>query len=321
MARYNSKTDSKTAKAEDQKSTISTEGTAMDADIFDDEFPEDAAEVTEDAPETEDAVVSDDASAPTEDSKEPEAEPDISNFVALVESLIERDETGEVTEVTDEGIVSVQNAYKALSRKEKNLAKNDLSSKMEKAVMEDDDISLAKFYLEVNNRMTEVVKVKREPKEKKVVDPSEAYVKLVAKLDLARALVQIPENLDKADIEKRAGELFATGAADAQKDEPELVWVKQALNLAQPKSAKVASTGGTRTRHSVANHIAEAFANAEPGESLTVSQIADFKSEEYGDDRPSKQAIMAHLSSKKFRAATALTVEEDEKGEPVLTKK
>ena len=321
MARYNSKTDSKTATAEDQKSTISTEGTAMDADIFDDEFPEDAAEVTEDAPETEDAVVSDDASAPTEDSKEPEAEPDISNFVALVESLIERDETGEVTEVTDEGIVSVQNAYKALSRKEKNLAKNDLSSKMEKAVMEDDDISLAKFYLEVNNRMTEVPKVKREPKEKKVVDPSEAYVKLVAKLDLARALVQIPENLDKADIEKRAGELFATGAADAQKDEPELVWVKQALNLAQPKRAKAVSEGGTRARHSVANHIAEAFANAEPGESLTISQLADFKSEEYGDDRPSKQAIVAHLSSKKFLAATALTVEEDEKGEPVLTKK
>ena len=315
MARY------KTATAEDQKSTISTEGTAMDADIFDDEFPEDAAEVTEDAPETEDAVVSDDASAPTEDSKEPEAAPDISNFVALVESLIERDETGEVTEVTDEGIVSVQNAYKALSRKEKNLAKNDLSSKMEKAVMEDDDISLAKFYLEVNNRMTEAPKVKREPREKRVVDPSEAYVKLVAKLDLARALVQIPENLDKADIEKRAGELFATGAADAQKDEPELVWVKQALNLAQPKRAKAASTGGTRTRHSVANHIAEAFANAESGESLTVSQIADFKSEEYGDDRPSKQAIVAHLSSKKFRAATALTVEEDGNGEPVLTKK
>ena len=315
MARY------KTATAEDQKSTISTEGTAMDADIFDDEFLEDAAEVTEDAPETEDAVVSDDASAPTEDSKEPEAEPDISNFVALVESLIERDETGEVTEVTDEGIVSVQNAYKALSRKEKNLAKNDLSSKMEKAVMEDDDISLAKFYLEVNNRMTEAPKVKREPREKRVVDPSEAYVKLVAKLDLARALVQIPENLDKADIEKRAGELFATGAADAQKDEPELVWVKQALTLAIPRRAKAASVGGTRTRHSVANHIAEAFANAESGESLTVSQIADFKSEEYGDDRPSKQAIMAHLSSKKFRAATALTVEEDGNGEPVLTKK
>lgn len=315
MARY------KTATAEDQKSTISTEGTAMDADIFDDEFPEDAAEVTEDAPETEDAVVSDDASAPTEDSKEPEAEPDISNFVALVESLIERDETGEVTEVTDEGIAQVQNAYKALSRKEKNLAKNDLSSKMEKAVMEDDDISLAKFYLEVNNRMTEVVKVKREPREKRVVDPSEAYVKLVAKLDLARALVQIPENLDKADIEKRAGELFATGAADAQKDEPELVWVKQALTLAVPRRARAASVGGTRTRHSVANHIAEAFANAESGESLTVSQIADFKSEEYGDDRPSKQAIVAHLSSKKFRAATALTVEEDGNGEPVLTKK
>ena len=135
MARYNSKTASNTASTEDQKSNISTEGTAMDADIFDDEFPEDAAEVTEDAPETEDAVVSDDASAPTEDSKEPEAEPDISNLVALVESLIERDETGEVTEVTDEGIASVQNAYKALTRKEKNLAKNDLSSKMEKAVM------------------------------------------------------------------------------------------------------------------------------------------------------------------------------------------
>lgn len=320
MARYNSKTD-KTATAEDQKSNISTEGTAVDADIFDDEFPEGAAEVAEDAPETEDAVVSDDASAPTEDSKEPEAEPDISNFVALVESLIERDETGEVTEVTDEGIVSVQNAYKELSRKEKNLAKNDLSSKMEKAVMEDDDISLAKFYLEVNNRMTEVPRVKREPKEKKVVDPSEAYVKLVAKLDLARALVQIPENLDKADIEKRAGELFAAGAADAQKDEPELVWVKQALSLAQPKRAKAVSGGGTRVRHSVSSHIAEAFANAESGESLTVSQIADFKSEEYGDDRPSKQAIVAHLSSKKFRAATALTVEEDGNGEPVLTKK
>lgn len=308
MGRMNSRSTEIVNDTVDETLSDSLEGNTMDTDFFDDDDfatdeVEDSAEATEPEP----------VETPVEEV------PDITSFIELVESLVSRDEENDVAEANAEQIVSVQQAYRALSRKEKNLAKNELSSRMEKAVMEDDDISLAKFYLDINNRMTEAVKVAKVPAEKKVADPTEAYVKLIAKLNLARALVVVPDEFDKEDIEKRADELFRKGAEDAQKDEQELVWVRQALNLAQPKRAKAATGGGKR--HSVANHIAEAFANAEPGESLTVTQIADFKSEEYGDTHPSRQAVIAHLSSKKFKAASSVEVSENDEGEPVLVKK
>lgn len=317
MGRYDNKKASTTKTVEsDEKVTETTEGTAMTEDIFDDTFNEDADVSVEADADTDEG----NEDAPVEAAAETAPEPDISNFVALISSLISRGDDGEVIELTAEDTLNVQNAYKVLTRKEKNLAKNAMSSAMEDAVMKDDDISLAKFYLEVNNRMSEAPKVAKESKEKKVVDPSEAIVRLIAKLDLARALVVVPEGMDKADIEKRASDLFNAGVEDVKKDEPELVWVKQALNLSSPKKVK-AVTDGVRTRHSVSNHIAEAFANAKSGEKLTLAQIVDFKSDEYGDERPSKQAVMAHLQSKKFLAATELSVDTGEKGEPVLVKK
>jgi len=320
MSRFDTKksTTTKTADVAEEKPETTTEGTTMGTDVFDDDFETPEAVTESEVDETEaDTNEAAPAEAPAE-----EAEPDISNFVALVESLISRDESGEVIEVEPEQVTTVQNAYKVLSRKEKNLAKNDLQAKMEKAVMSDDDISLAKFYLDISSKMLEAPKVKKEAKDKKPADPTDAWVKLIALLDLARALVTVPDGMDKASIDARAAELFKAGAEDAQKSEPELVWVKRAITLASPKkSVATVKSDGTRARHSVANHIAEAFANAQTGEKLTVGQIVDFKSDEYGDDRPSKQAVVAHLSSKKFVAATTLSVEAGENGEPVLVKK
>lgn len=48
-------------------------------------------------------------------------------------------------------------------------------------------------------------------------------------------------------------------------------------------------------RHSAAKHIAEAFAHRAEGTFLTVSQIANFHSREYGSSRPSSGTIDAAL--------------------------
>ena len=306
MGRFNN---SKAAQVENK-----AKDTDMSTDVFDDDDFGIEADIVE--PEVDEAEVSNEEPKAVET----EPEPDITGYIELVDSFVERDEAGDAVGVSEDGIKQIRSAYSALSRKEKSMAKKSLNEKMENAVMEEDDITLARFYLEVINKMTETPKApKGTGSVAKKADPTEALVRLIAKLDLARALVVIPDGVDEEDIRARAATLFDKGAEDVKTDDPELAWVRQAKNLASPKTAKVPS--GTRRRHSVANHIAEAFENAEPGESLTVSQIVNFKSEEYGEDSPTKQAVLLHLQSKKFQAASSVSVAEDSDGETVLVKK
>lgn len=295
---------------------------------MEDPFADDAFEAPVESPEaevSEGTEVPDET--PAEDSAE-KAEPeviDISEFENLVDSFIDRGEDGEVSdELAPESVVAIQASYRDLSRKAKNAARKSLGDKMQNAVV-GDDLYLARYYLAIQSKMTETPKVEREKKEKAPVDPTEAYVKQIAKLDLARALIQgsIPVDYDQEGIKARAAELFQKGVEDSQKDEPEYAWVRQAINLAKPKKGG-SGTGkakGERTRHSVATHIAEAFENAAPGESLTIQQILNFKSKEYGEDSPSKQAVMAHLNSKQFANAQKVDVITGDEGEKVLVKR
>ena len=302
MGRFTKKAETNSGEAQ-EVTTVEDTMTDVFDDDFSDEFVEEVAEVP--------------AEVATEEKVE--AEPDITEFVALIESSIERDED-DVVSISDESIAKVREAYRNLTRKEKNLAKNHLSTQMEDAIMEHDDVVLAKLYLDLNAKMIENVKApKKTATPKAPADPYEPFARLIAKLDLARALVQVPGDLDAEVLDEKANELYEAGAADAAKDEPELVWVKQAITLAQPKKAGGFPSG--RKRHSVANHIAEAFAGLGQGESLTVDEIVAFKSSEYGDDPLTRQAVLAHLESKKFKSASAVQVGETEDGETALIKK
>lgn len=69
---------------------------------------------------------------------------------------------------------------------------------------------------------------------------------------------------------------------------------KAAATKPAPKEAPQAKVRG-RGGRSIAEHIRQAFAAQEPGTFLTVAQIRNHVSTEYGDTKPSAGAIQAAL--------------------------
>lgn len=81
-------------------------------------------------------------------------------------------------------------------------------------------------------------------------------------------------------------------------------------------------TGSTYTgpQRSVKAHIAQAFADQPVGTALSVAEIANFKSTEYGDDKPSAGAVSAALKSDKFNVEGVTPGPIGEKGNYGATK-
>jgi hypothetical protein len=183
-----------------------------------------------------------------------------------------------------------------------------LTDKMRDA-MNSMDISLARSYMVLQDNLSagSVPKTERAP-----ADPTEAHIQRVVGLDLARALLVRPEGVSD-DADSRAEKLYSevypqaesylTWAADESEtkgDEPEVpAFVKNAVKLALGKAAKVGGSraGGTSTgeRHDIGEHIRQAFEGQATGTFLTVAEIRNFKSSEYGDNPPSAGAISARL--------------------------
>lgn len=268
------------------------------------EAPEEAvvSTTTEEAPE----VTTPDASENTTET--PEVPVDLGAFNSAVSEAVSAADTS-TGDVPAANIASVLEQYRAIDGvKGKNKAKAALNEGM-KSAMNDTDIVKARAYLQLSENMT--AGSSKSSSEKAPADPTEAAVQRIATLQLARDYVVVPEGVSD-DFQARADALVSS-SADAVKshiewlqadeetrgDEPEASGVvKNAAKLALGKAAKAgARVGSTFTgdRRDIGKHIGEAFASVESGGFLTVAEIRNHKSEEYGDNPPSAGAISARL--------------------------
>lgn len=231
--------------------------------------------------------------------------------------------TGELAPAIVEPVVKEYRNLDGL--KAKNAAKKFLGDEM-KAQMSAGSIQGARSYLQLQESMTAGSGGSSAPKAP--ADPTEAFVQSEATLRLASAL-HLPGEGVAEDHESRVENLVATSTEAAQAyltwvttegddkgDEPEAsAVVKNAVKLALGKAAKAGgrtSSGGTFTgeRRDIGKHIASAFADAKKGAFLTVAEIKNHKSDEYGDNSPSAGAISARL----FPSSGKCTVEGIEPG-------
>lgn len=256
-------------------------------------------------------------------------------------AVAQRDEkTGTLS---DEVIAEINKVYSALAGgvKVKNAAKRSLNDSMTVA-MEKMDVVLARAYMELGVKLSAASSKSSTPRApKEPVNPTEAFIERVAVLNLAYnlATASTPEGVDADWSEKSAAlvseaaqaapayQAWLTSDAEDKGDEPDVSSVvKAAVKLSLGKSAKpgksAAKSTGTSTyegeRRNIAKHIDEAFAGQESGAFLSIAEIRNFTSEEYGSDHPSPGAISARLFPKSgkctLEGVTPATSESGNKG-------
>lgn len=273
------------------------------------EVTEVTAEVTKEATQTE---------APAEVTEAP-AEVDLTAFQEAVEAaLAEADEsTGQLPEAAVEA-VNIQ--YRSLDGlKPKNAARLHLENKMIEAVDKLDAVA-ARGYSDLKTKLSASGGTKAE---KTPSDPLAAFVQRAASLSLAQVVLskgmpEVPEGRDlNAEVNKLVEESIAlvdeqlayeANEAEDKGDGPELTpLVRQAFKMSAGKVAGTGSRRGAVTgpRRDVSKHIVSAFDSMNPGEFLTIAEIAKHKSPEYGDESPSQGAISARL----FPASGNSTIE------------
>jgi hypothetical protein len=256
----------------------------------------------------------------------PEVEPkkevviDLTAFKAAAENAVaESDQsTGEIAPLFVDAVVKEYRTLEGL--KAKNAAKAWLNEQMKDKMM-GDSISGARSYLQLHDSMTAGSSGSGAPKAP--VDPTEAFVQAEATLRLAATLHQPGEGVAEgwaekveetvnASLDSATAYLAWMKSDDENKgDEPEVTSVvKNAVKLALGKAAKAGSRQGggntyTGERRDIAKHIVAAFEGVDEGTFLTVAEIRNIKSEEYGDNPPSAGAISARL----FPASGKCTVE------------
>ena len=286
----------------------STSTTTTDA-----QAPAEATTTTEEAPVTEQATTEAPASeAPASENKTPEKEVDLTPFKeAVAKAVSEADtSTGDVPEAS---LAEVTTAYRALEGiKAKNAAKAFVNEQMKDA-MNSADLARARAHMQIGDKAL-VAAPGGKGGDKAPTDPTENYVQRVATLSLGHRLATatVPEGVAEdwqAKVEAlvtesldKANELMTWASADPESrgEEPEVgAVVRNAVKLAQGKAAKagVSRGGGSFTgeRRDIGAHILNAFEDKEVGTFLTIAEIRNTKSEEYGDTPPSAGAISARL--------------------------
>lgn len=267
---------------------------------------------------TDDTITDDSADAADTDSTDSEPEIDLGPFTEAVDEAVSgADET--TGDIAVEPLSKVTEQYRKLDgAKPKNAAKKVVNDRM-KAAMDALDIRTARAYLQISeNALTAGAGgggSTRTP-----TDPTEAFVQRVATLRLALDLVDenVPEEVasdwqtkldDLLNGKREQANEYRTwfeSEADDKGDEPSVeAFVKNAVKLAEGKSARAGaarsssgSSGGSGysgERRNIGKHILEAFADLEEGTFLSIAQIRQHKSSEYGDDLPSAGAISARL--------------------------
>lgn len=225
-----------------------------------------------------------------------------------------------------EQVAEIVTEYAKLDLPGKNAAKKQLTEKLTAVLMEspgDTDLVLkARSYGQVLTELNKVAATnKRETVAKEPVDPTVAFVERAASLYLAVSLVTPPKGVS-ADWSDKVTELAGSLQGDVEKyrawtiadpetrgDAPQVSpIVLAAAKVAEGRPVKKArATGGSGSStprapreggapsRNVAKHIANAFRDKEVGTIMTVSEIVNVRSEEYGDDKPSAGAISARM--------------------------
>lgn len=255
---------------------------------------------------------------PEKAEKAPEEPIDLTEFEAALATAIKAadESTGTVAPADREPVVA---AYRALSgAKAKAKARAVPEDKMREAMVAG-DFMLARTYMELKDGLLTTSSGGGAKRERVPANPTEAFVEQSAALRIGTSILEstAPEGIDEG-WEESVGSLidstsdevasyveYLNTAEDDRGEAPEVSQVVQrAVKLAAGRAAG-RRTGGngsrapyTGARRDVAKHILEAFEDAENGAFLTVAQIVNNKSSEYGDDKPSAGAVSARLFPK-----------------------
>lgn len=284
------------------------------------------ASTTQDQP----AVEAEATEAPveaTEQTEAPKAEDKPVDLTAFTEAVNAAVAEADVTtgEVPEASLAAVTAAYRALEGiKAKNAAKALVNEGM-KDKMNSDDLAGARAYLNIgDNALTAAAGASRS--ERVPADPTEAFVQRVGTIQLAYglAVANVPEGVkdnwnelvtelvNSSNESAQAYSAWLSGDTETRGDEPEVSGVvRNAAKLAQGRSAKAGSTrsGGGASfdgpRRDISKHIANAFEGKDSGTFLSIAEIRNTRSDEYGDNPPSAGAISARL----FPRSGKVTVE------------
>jgi hypothetical protein len=345
MARTGSTTRTTRTKAAEAPVEITETPEASLAEVSTDEATEEATPVSIETVEAEvtENPASDTTATSEVDEAAREAEDKYTEYEsALATAIAARDEsTGDVPVVNLE---AVKTAFRELpSAKYKKRAKDLLNNKLKDAVGEHDLIG-ATAVMACSDAVDQAGSAKREPTERKPVDPAEAYRTRLTVAHLAYNLVNddAPDGIDveaeRNAVQEQVGtlvnsatEYFAWTKADADTrgDEPEVDdLVKLAVKAALGKSSaarvrKASSTSASRTpreggNRNVRTHIAQAMADDAAGTTKKISEVANAKTDEYPEGDCSPGAISAALKSTK--GVDGFELSQDDKGINVIRK-
>lgn len=266
---------------------------------------------TEEAPVTETPTTE----APTEAAASTTEDTDLTEFTAAVEAAVAEADTS-TGEVPEASLTAVTAQYRALEGiKAKNDAKKLVNERMKDA-MNSGNLPVARANLNISEKAL-VAAAGGGGKSSTPADPTENFVQRVATLTLAyqQAVATVPEGVGddwQAKVEALVSEsqtavgeyrTWSDGDPESRGDEPEVsAVIRNAVKLASGKAAKagVSRGGGTFTgeRRDIGVHIENAFADKEEGTFLTIAEIRNTRSDEYGDTPPSAGAISARLFPK-----------------------
>ena len=275
--------------------------------LKEDETEFDTATTVEDAP-VEDAENIEDA--PVEDADEDEE--NIEAFSNAVQAaLAEADSaTGVLPEAS---LAAVRAEFQSLDGvKRKNMAKRELQALM-LSYTNEMDIVHARAVASLIEHAAVAARPAAIAKERVKADPTKAYAESLTILKLASMLASTttPEGVDLERAE-------ALSVEDATNLYPEAWEVLQSEDRATDnkivaKAIKFATSkvpgaspraGHSGPRRNVGTHVEEAAAAHEAGTFLTVAELRNFRSEEYGDDLPSAGALTNRLEPPNGSAST-----------------
>ena len=274
------------------------------------------------------------------ETKAPEAEVDLTEFLAAVETAVSDTEardatTGELPEVL---IAPVNTAFRKLDgAKAKNKARKALNELMKQNMTDPTTLPLARSYMILADKLSAGPvgsgegKAPRQP-----ADPTEAFVQRVVGLRVALELATSnkPEGVSE-DWTDKANSLYgeALGQASAllawtnseaedKGDEPEAsATARSAVKLAAGRGGRAAgrpTATGDGVRRDVAKHIVSAFADVAPGTFLSIAEIKKHESEEYKGVEVSAGAISARLFPASGKPSSVpgveATIENNKKG-------
>ena len=224
----------------------------------------------------------------------------------------------------------VKDAYLALpGAKGKTLGRAYLTEKMQEAMVsgatsgDNAHFLAARSYMQLGEDIKDAKAPKSDGLAKPKVDPTQAHAERVAVLMIAPNLVAVPDEVDEnwvAKVEEivtsleadtKAYRAWLINTAEDKGDAPEvspIVVAAGKVAVGRAVGTKRASSGGTRpstagSGHTgnIGEHIREAINKVEVGKFMSIAEIVNVETSQYGKDgapKPSPGAIAARLFPK-----------------------